>query len=189
MQTRFGLPDGNCLTACIASILELDLGDLPSFMHHEDWILAVNRWLSDIGQPFSILCVRFADNAEPKGYLALAWIIASGPSPRGIDHSVVWRNGAMVHDPHPDGSGITRVNDYCVFIAHDPAQKAFVRSWTKEHSKAENRNLDDLCRYLLRGNVALAQCLAERLVIDRAVSCDYAEARKLIKRSEEVKAR
>lgn len=52
---------------------------------------------------------------------------------------------------------------------------------------SENRNLDDLCRYLLRGNIALAQCLAERLVIDRAVSCDYAEARRLISVSKRAK--
>ena len=34
-------------------------------------------------------------------------VIASGPSPRAaVDHAVIWLNGQVVHDPHPDKTGL-----------------------------------------------------------------------------------
>lgn len=35
-QTTFGFPGGNCFSACIASLLEMPLDDVPYFMHG-DW--------------------------------------------------------------------------------------------------------------------------------------------------------
>jgi hypothetical protein len=32
--------------------------------------------------------------------------IASGISPRGVDHVVIYQNGKMIHDPHPSGGGV-----------------------------------------------------------------------------------
>ena len=37
------------------------------------------------------------------------YYIVSGKSPRyNVDHSVVFRKGKMVHDPHPDNTGILK---------------------------------------------------------------------------------
>ena len=125
-QTRFGLPDGNCLTACLASLLELQDVDLPSLMREDDWVGAANRWLRDLGQPWRVLCVRVAPDSihELDGVL----VIASGPGPRGFDHAVVWRDGQLVHDPHPDDGGIASVTDYVLLVPLDPASLVRVPS-------------------------------------------------------------
>ena len=35
--------------------------------------------------------------------------IASGPGPRGLQHSVIYSNGTLVHDPHPSGEGLKEI--------------------------------------------------------------------------------
>lgn len=33
--------------------------------------------------------------------------MVTGLSPRGVGHVVIYRNGEMIHDPHPDNGGVT----------------------------------------------------------------------------------
>ncbi len=36
-QTTFGHPGGNCFSACVASLLEMSVDQVPYFMGHDDW--------------------------------------------------------------------------------------------------------------------------------------------------------
>lgn len=36
-QTQFKPPDGDCLSACIASILELPLNKVPNYIAYDNW--------------------------------------------------------------------------------------------------------------------------------------------------------
>lgn len=98
-------PPGNCLQAAIASLLGLDLDVVPHFVavdhyggepypQHLRRFLAVHGWTRLGGvdpEPGELYC-------------------AIGPSPRGPwHHIVIHRDGELVHDPHPDGTGITAV--------------------------------------------------------------------------------
>lgn len=48
----------------------------------------------------------------------------AGKSPRGDwDHCVVYQNGDMVHDPHPDKTGIEDKKDVMVLVSIDPGKK------------------------------------------------------------------
>jgi len=51
------------------------------------------------------------DLAVPKGYA-----IASGPGPRGVDHSCVALDGEIIHDPHPSRDGVKFIEAYEVLI-------------------------------------------------------------------------
>lgn len=116
-QTLFGRPDGpveeigNCYPACLATLLELDLAEVPHvYQLHADPEAANDasvRWLQQRG--YTELYFEWAPwlNHYAPGTLA----IFGGKSPRGDwSHAVVgeitatgWR---LVHDPHPSRAGI-----------------------------------------------------------------------------------
>jgi hypothetical protein len=115
-QTAFGIPNGNCLPACVASILEIDVAEVPSFcLDASRWFDHMREWLA----PRGLLPLMLRCEPEPE-HFGDAWLIVSGPADRGHDHSTVWRNGALVHDPHPSRAGLLSINDVIVFVAIDP---------------------------------------------------------------------
>jgi len=120
-QTRFGKPDGNCFIAAMASILEVNLADIPDVYCDEDrWPDCAERlleWLDKHDLDFMYLDIKDfpKDFYWPKGYHLMG-----GPGPRGPGHMVVGLDGVMVHDPHPSREGILSVEDYTFFIAKQP---------------------------------------------------------------------
>lgn len=115
-QKYLHIPDqqaGDCWRACLSSILECDIELFPAPKHEQDWsdyYPQVLKVLSSLGYDwigFTIENIQEGDLLAPdtNGY-----VIAVGKSPRStserrVNHAVVWRNG-IVHDPHPDNTGI-----------------------------------------------------------------------------------
>ena len=118
LQTLFGGPDGpidqigNCFAACLATLLDLDLVDVPHFVqiHRDDneRNAAMLKWLTARG--FSLICYEYAPWVHQ--YFGVgAQVILGGKSPRGDwNHAVVgeiraegWR---LLHDPHPSRDGL-----------------------------------------------------------------------------------
>jgi hypothetical protein len=87
-QTEFG-PRGNCYAACLATVLECELADVPDFRGRADWGEAVQKWAAGRGA-----VVRFQHGPPPPGLA-----IASGLVLDGTVHAVVFEDGQMVHDP------------------------------------------------------------------------------------------
>jgi hypothetical protein len=100
-QTTYGTPLGNCFSACVASILELPIGDVPLFVD-ENWRSRFLGWLAARGLSATTYALADGDLA-PRGFS-----IAFGPSERiaGWDHACVAFDGAVVHDPHPSREGL-----------------------------------------------------------------------------------
>lgn len=110
---------GNCLSACVASLLNRPLDEVPHFGEEG---LALGDTLADgVGHGtawWAMLLGYMAanglapvelddvDQAEPGEYLLVA-----GPSPRGIMHQVIYRDGALWHDPHPAKDGLAEVRE------------------------------------------------------------------------------
>lgn len=120
-QTLFG-KGGNCFAACIASIFELPLGWVPNFCAETrmPWLDFANHWLAPLG--LMIINLRILEEGEfewPRCYHIISGHTVRHPK---LLHSVVGFAGKMVHDPHPDGSGLTEVRDYDVFVCLDPAK-------------------------------------------------------------------
>jgi hypothetical protein len=104
--------NGDCLSACLASLLELEIGEVPKFRRDhgpEEMMPAARRWLAE-NFHFSLICVD--QKLERLGAAPGQLCIAGGrsPAPNGLYHAVVGRitpNGfEIVHDPHPEGRGI-----------------------------------------------------------------------------------
>lgn len=139
-QTSFYDPEappskqrGNCLTAVVASLLDLPIEAVPNFVQdHVDhaegeddvagewnWWTRLHGFITDHGHRMRYLrnvedpspvpadAATFPD-PEPGEFYAV-----SGISPRDprVHHIVIYRDGAMVWDPHPDRTGLTRVAD------------------------------------------------------------------------------
>lgn len=123
-QTTFGFPGGNCFSACLASILELPIDDVPYFMGDslEDdggaWFKRFEEWLAP--RNLYPVCFRVGDGWRPEGLHIL-----SGKSPRALAspkalHSVVARGRDVVHDPHPSRAGVLSHDDVVLLVPLDP---------------------------------------------------------------------
>ena len=117
-QTRFSTAEGekgNCMTACVASLLDLPIEKVPYFFDFPDFWDAVFAFLYEQGCEYNG-CLR------PDADGSIGWdgapgidgyFIVAGPSPRwpGARHAVIYKDGRMIHDPHPDGTGILYVEE------------------------------------------------------------------------------
>ncbi len=111
-----GMKLGNCLQACMASLYELGIGDVPHFAEAADWWGAMQKWTFEhsdgrdqlIGLQPLFPAIRL-DQLRDDGERARSrYVIASGPSPRGdFLHALIAdsQTGEIVHDPHPGGGG------------------------------------------------------------------------------------
>ena len=105
MQTMTGT-EGNCFPACIASLLEIRIDEIPS-LGDLTWVSELNEWLRPRGLVH--LDIRIAKDEIEEFFSDKDFHhVLTGPSPRldGYDHSVIGRRGVMVHDPYIDGMGL-----------------------------------------------------------------------------------
>jgi len=138
MQTICNFQTGNCVQACVASIFELPLDQVPNFMMGgpDHFRAHLNWWCYKIGIVALDIC--FGD-ADAEALIFDSWVIAVGKTPRleewdGLDpeyrekykdarHAVVWHNGKIAHDPYPNGKGlIGKPELFTVFIIKDPSK-------------------------------------------------------------------
>lgn len=121
---------GNCYAACIASLMELPITEVPNvevFFHldnsfwNEIMLTFINSKGWDIGcdDRFKVYHPELhyqlrgpADKDfdlwlnELKFELLREYYLVSGQSSRGVNHICIYQNGRLVHDPHPTKEGI-----------------------------------------------------------------------------------
>ena len=103
---------GNCLQALVASITEKPLEEVPHFAAIEDasWFDQTVEFLNKNG--FNVYDCEIEEMLHVKN----SFVWASGPSPRGVHHCVLYQNGEMIHDPHPSGAGLVNITWCAVLI-------------------------------------------------------------------------
>jgi hypothetical protein len=121
-QTLFvDTPDrqGNCLSACVATFLTIDLEAVPHFAEYlpdegDSWwhlyigfMAGHGLWPTELDDP---------SEAEPREV-----VFVCGPSERGALHQVLYRDGALWHDPHPSRAGLLAVTEVIAWrnVVHD----------------------------------------------------------------------
>ncbi len=110
-MTTFGGPAappadrGDCFSACLASILEIPLADVPRFGElygeDDDWQPHICEWLKRFG--YAYIDVDVTDYTVDALLPHLGYCIVTGMSPRGHRHCVVGKGMEFKHDPHPSG--------------------------------------------------------------------------------------
>jgi len=121
-QTIFEKGLGDCFRACVASIFEFSIDEMPNFWEQtqdvsEFWRLN-NNWMMET-RGFKVL--HFELLPEDKHVVMDLLCIACAKTIRGReDHAVIWKNG-LVHDPHPSGVGLAEdPYTFTVFVPIDP---------------------------------------------------------------------
>ena len=113
---------GDCFRACVASVFEMSIKEVPNFWEQTQdakvfWKLN-SDWLAK-NKGFRCIYVSFKETGRHliDGILC----IAIAKSPRGkIDHAVVWQDG-IIHDPHPSKAGLAEEPDmFTLFIPLNP---------------------------------------------------------------------
>lgn len=110
---------GNCLAACVATYLGRPLSDVPHFVETGAALYAhevgegedrVAWWAMLIG--YMAACglspwqLQHVEAGEPGEVLFVA-----GMSVRGLMHQVLYRDGVMMHDPHPSRAGLIDIRE------------------------------------------------------------------------------
>lgn len=116
-QTIFTVPGGNCYAACVASLLNMRLCDVPNFHGADDWQTALATWLEPFGM-YPVYCALHdgVDAWRPQGLYILG-----GKSPRGEwGHAVVAMGSKVVHDPHPSRAGVLTWDEATLLVHLDP---------------------------------------------------------------------
>lgn len=94
---------GNCLQAAVASLLDLDLDEVPHFIEcgeDEDWLERLVTFGAGRGY-------RVVYRPDP-----VMFGLAFGRSPRDAAHAVVCLDGEIVWDPHPSRDGLVSISNY-----------------------------------------------------------------------------
>lgn len=130
---------GNCFSACVASILEIQLNDVPNWVEDGEksgiaWRTLFERWCACNG--IAVIEIMFEDGEMPDIYTE-AFMIANGVGTRlfeseFIRHSVVYQGKQLVHDPHPEGGGLTKVESFTILFKDAAASKELSRKWFGE---------------------------------------------------------
>lgn len=124
----------NCLNAAIASILELDLNEVPEFNLIEDhaaWWRAAQDWLKRLG--FQMFLLHLNEHTAHAPLYEDIPAILVGKNHKGILHAVVGcaRNKGnkidyMIHHDPADGNGIESVDSIIYLVPIHP-EKLVIR--------------------------------------------------------------
>ena len=133
-QNKF-YPNGNCFPASIASLIEMEVDDVIQIQEYYksgcDWGQILKDWLKEKGYeilPANEFMVFHLDLnhiyqsekeiEEDIKQLKDEYYMVSGKSPRyeNESHIVIYQNGKLVHDPHPDNTGILSIDGFLKII-------------------------------------------------------------------------
>jgi hypothetical protein len=97
---------GNCMQACVASVMKMPIEAVPHFAQFLWWPMAMELWLRGFdltmkGERTTVIPDRLC--------------IVGGQSPRGVSHVVVGYGGQVVWDPHPSREGLVSIRDVTWF--------------------------------------------------------------------------
>jgi hypothetical protein len=111
---------GNCYAACIASLMEIPITEVPNvevfyhldngyhsevmltFLNSKGWDLCSDDRFKYFHQAFEDMNFGGRDNyAGCFDELKDKLYLASGKSERGVSHICIFKNGKLIHDPHP----------------------------------------------------------------------------------------
>ncbi len=112
---------GDCVRACVASIMDMDAEQVPHFHHDNPGGVVANarmrEWLAGQGyQPFTMHfdpSMSLASILETNGVLNPdTYYMLFGGVEGGGDHVIVCRGGKIVHDPSWYNSAMVRPASY-----------------------------------------------------------------------------
>lgn len=115
-QTKYGLGRGNCFAACVASLLNMLIEDVPNIetlyecsldSEHEFWVGVMDKWLTNKGYTWrpcpeavsfhkTSPMTKDAISMVNKPYIAIGYM-----TPNSTEvHACLYMNGSILHNPN-----------------------------------------------------------------------------------------
>lgn len=112
---------GNCMVATYANVLGIEIYKCPAFEElfscqypTSFWFDAVNLWFENMGYK---LIQANTQEEIPKD---VEYYFAYGMSNRDAVHQVIYKDGKMFFDPHPDNTGILNEQGFEYIVKLNP---------------------------------------------------------------------
>ncbi len=102
-----GVSKGNCQQAAVASILHLDIDEVPNFVESDNFWNDFHVFMKSKGYEV----VSLEPHRSP-----LCYYLAYGKTERGTRHACVYWGGQLVHDPHPSKAGLMEVDEINLIV-------------------------------------------------------------------------
>lgn len=106
---------GQCFRACLASLMEIEIDDIPPFeLIGYDTDEALNEFFSGFGLTFleqrgdEQIAASLASYSGESIVFGTSDYWTDGGLNKGAKHAVIFREGRIVHDPQPGGSDFRR---------------------------------------------------------------------------------
>lgn len=122
MQTTFHEHTGNCWAACLASMLEITLDEVPD-LRGDGQFERTKEWLDTLGYTILeiVLPKRLSlGSGQVLGLIGDGCVMLCGKSPRGeFDHAIVaavHEGKIRLHDPHPSNYFLDDVGSVVVLM-------------------------------------------------------------------------
>lgn len=136
-QTRFDT-EGNCLQACLATVLGMSLEEVPDFVADVPadmvWTDSLRAWLHHKG--FGLMIADISNDCDMERLLPFGVCLVGGKTSRGsVQHEVVYLNGKLWHDPYPEGNGLTQLCDMFLIFPLRPLE--ICRCWLPSQVMSE----------------------------------------------------
>jgi hypothetical protein len=145
---------GNCLTACVSSLLEIPIEQIPNFVEdREDWQTYLNEFLEPYNMVYVEVPVSAIENQDLGYHLICGFTVRSDVVP----HAVVAFNRKYYHDPHPSNAGLKNFQSYGIFCVLDPSKQ-------KRSRLVDTRDDIYICEYcgeITTGDCAVPICCSE----------------------------
>jgi hypothetical protein len=161
-QTRFSaftskgerITYGNCLVACIASVLDVDIHEVPNLytlygitrpqppdaVDTPYWAEVLNMWMRDKhGKELEIMtAIAYASRVtKDPNYPRTA--IVKGMSHRDKPHCCIYHLSTLIWDPHPSREGLKEMKHvYVIKSLADAPVKQPLPEFTIDHDKIEH---------------------------------------------------
>jgi hypothetical protein len=118
---------GNCMQACVATVLQSDFVMIPHFGDQEylklyggDFWTGLREWSRSIG----LHCVELDKQdaglmSDVPLYIGIGVCKNKVPGQMVFDHAVVCSYGKMIHDPNPETDGVKSFKNFVMFSVMD----------------------------------------------------------------------
>lgn len=124
IQSRTG-KGGNCVATCYASLLGVPVEAIPELYGTPNQTEAEAAFLRSHG--LGLVRIQLARGQEPPFMSPGTYHLIGGMGPRGYPHRVIGRDGQVLHDPHPEGTGLVSQEAWIFLVPIQPDPPALLR--------------------------------------------------------------
>ena len=101
LQTKFG-KDGNCLCACLATLFDVSIKDIPNFADSgKNWAKACSRWLKENFGKFAVE-IQLHDLKHTEAFcdsFVIMTLDTKKPEVTEFRHAVITKGANIIFDP------------------------------------------------------------------------------------------